>query len=91
MWQRFTLKFESGGLIAMSTDTEWELAFMPTTNDENEGILDMWCHHSCSKPSLAVSQFSEQVAFFQNDTQAFMDNMFMDEDHVHLQKTALSS
>ena len=38
-WKRFTSEFAPGGLINEATAEEKELAFMPATNDENEGLL----------------------------------------------------
>ena len=42
-FQQFTSKFDDGGMIADLTEEEAELAFMPTTNDANEGMLGTWC------------------------------------------------
>jgi len=38
-WIRFTSEFAPGGLIDEATTEERELAWMPATNDENEGAL----------------------------------------------------
>ena len=38
-WERFTSEFAPGGLIDKATAEERELAWMPATNDENEGLL----------------------------------------------------
>ena len=38
-WEQFTSEFAPGGLIDKATVEEKELAWMPTTNDENEGAL----------------------------------------------------
>ncbi|KAH7917274.1 hypothetical protein BV22DRAFT_1135542 [Leucogyrophana mollusca] len=87
-WQRFTEEFAAGGLIATSSAEECELAAMPTTNDANEGMLGTLRRSSREKPSLTVGHFSDQAAFFRNDTQEFMDDIFIDEDHAHLRKEA---
>ncbi|KAG1764536.1 hypothetical protein EDD22DRAFT_1018747 [Suillus occidentalis] len=87
-WERFTEEFAAGGLIASSSAEERELAAMPTTNDANEGMLGMWRRHSRDKPSLTVGHFSNQAAFARNETQDFMNALFIDEDHAHIRKEA---
>ncbi|KAG1720645.1 hypothetical protein EDB19DRAFT_1776041 [Suillus lakei] len=61
---------------------------MPTTNDANEGMLGMWRRHSRDKPSLMVGHFSNQAAFACNETQDFMNTLFIDEDHTHIRQEA---
>ena len=38
-WEHFLSEFAPGGLIGEATAEERELAWMPATNDENEGLL----------------------------------------------------
>ena len=38
-WDRFTSEFVPGGMIDEATDLEKDLAWMPATNDLNEGAL----------------------------------------------------
>jgi hypothetical protein len=38
-WKRFTTEFTPGGMIDGATDIQKDLAWMPATNDINEGIL----------------------------------------------------
>ena len=38
-WIRFTEEYAPGGCIASLTPTQRKRAFMPTTNDANEGAL----------------------------------------------------
>jgi hypothetical protein len=38
-WKRFTSEFAPGGLIDEATVEEKDLAWLPTTNDVNEGAL----------------------------------------------------
>ena len=38
-WKRFTSEYSPGGLIDEATQEEKDLAWMPTTNDVNEGAL----------------------------------------------------
>ncbi|ESK81597.1 hypothetical protein Moror_11130 [Moniliophthora roreri MCA 2997] len=41
-WEHFTLEFKADGIIAKASAEEKKLAFMPATNDANEGTLRMW-------------------------------------------------
>jgi len=41
-WANFTSEFVSDGTIAPLTPAERKDAFMPTTNDANEGMLGTW-------------------------------------------------
>jgi hypothetical protein len=38
-WKRFTTEFVPGGLIDEASAEQKDLAWMPATNDVNEGIL----------------------------------------------------
>jgi len=42
-WKQFTSEFAPDGLIDQSTAEEKELAWMPATNDINEGALGAFC------------------------------------------------
>jgi hypothetical protein len=42
-WICFTSEFTPGGLIDEATDSQKDLAWMPATNDLNEGILGVFC------------------------------------------------
>ncbi|KAJ7681294.1 hypothetical protein B0H17DRAFT_867112, partial [Mycena rosella] len=88
-WQRFTAEFEAGGLIDLSTAAEREMAFMPSTNDANEGVLGMWRRFSRESPSSTVAHFSDRAMFNRNDTQEFIDtHMDTSEDHKFLRQEA---
>ena len=38
-WERFSSEFKAGGKIAVATDAERRLAWVPATNDANDGSL----------------------------------------------------
>ncbi len=42
-WKRFTSEFAPGGLINEATTQEKDSAWMPPTNDANEGALGSLC------------------------------------------------
>jgi hypothetical protein len=87
-WERFTSEFDYGGLIDSATAEEKELAWMPTTNDANEGRLGGWRLFARTNPSSTIEQYNNIAMFWKNDTQSFMETYFSPEDHQHIQKVA---
>lgn len=87
-WKRFTSEFSPGGLIDESTTEEKERAWMPATNDVNEGSLGSFRVLMRSQPQLSLLQYNAQAMFHNNNTQAFMDTKLTDEDHTWLHKEA---
>lgn len=87
-WKRFTSEFAEGGLIDTSTATERDLAWMPPTNDANEGILGTYRVFMRNKPSTSLHQFNAQAMFHRNDTALFMDEEFTPDDHAYIRKAA---
>ena len=51
-WKRFTSEFAPGGLIDEATAEEKALAWMPATNDVNEGALGSFCVLMRCQPQL---------------------------------------
>ncbi|KAF8808276.1 hypothetical protein BYT27DRAFT_7097318, partial [Phlegmacium glaucopus] len=84
----FTSEFAPGGLIDEATVEEKKLAWMPATNDVNEGALGSFCVIMCKQPQLTLLQ----IMHFRNDTEAFMAKMFTEkEDYAFLHKMAQES
>jgi hypothetical protein len=81
MWEQFTLEFVPGGLIDESTTVKKDLAWLPATNDANEGALGSFCVLMQTQPQLTVINYNAITMFERNNTQAFMDAMFEDIDH----------
>lgn len=86
-WERFTSEFAIGG-IDLASPAEKELAFMPSTNNVNEGALGSWRRFTRENPSSTIGHFNALATFARNDTQNFMDNHFESEDHQHLLREA---
>jgi hypothetical protein len=81
-WTRFTSEFVPGGLIDAATTEEQELAWMPATNDENEGALGSFRKLIRQLPQLTMQGYNGLSMFFRNNTQLFMEAKFTtDEDH----------
>jgi hypothetical protein len=88
-WEHFTSEFAPGGLIDEATVEEKELAWMPATNDENEGALGSFRHLMQYQPQLTLLSHNALAMFFRNNTQAFMAAKFTEEeDYRYLHKLA---
>jgi hypothetical protein len=87
-WERFTAEFAPGGLIDEASADEKHLAWMPATNDVNEGALGAYRVAIRGKPSLTLHQYNAMAMFRHNDTQAFMDAVFTRDDHLYVMREA---
>ncbi|KAF8961286.1 hypothetical protein BDZ97DRAFT_1664412 [Flammula alnicola] len=87
-WERFSSEFAPGGLIDEATAEEKHLAWMPATNDVNEGALGAYRVTIRNKPSLTLHQYNAMAMFQHNDTQDFMDVVFTDADHRFVMREA---
>ena len=91
-WKRFTSEFAPGGLIDEATIEEKNLAWMPATNDMNEGALGSFRVLMRRQPQLTLLGHNALAMFFRNDTEAFMTKMFTEkEDYTFLHKIAQES
>jgi len=88
-WSRFTSEFSPGGLIDTATTEERDLAWMPATNDENEGALGSFRKLIRQQPQLTMQAYNGLTMFFRNNTQLFMEAKFTtEEDYKFLHKVA---
>ena len=88
-WTCFTSEFAPNGLIDGATTEERELAWMPATNDENEGALGSFRKLIRQQPQLTMQAYNGLTMFFHNNTQLFMEAKFtMEEDYKFLHKIA---
>jgi hypothetical protein len=87
-WERFTSEFVPGGLIDEATDLEKDLAWMPPTNDINEGVLGSYRVFMWYKPRTTLHQFNAQAMYRRNKTQEFMDKEFGADDHKFVMQKA---
>ena len=85
---RFTSEFAPGGLIDEATVEEKEMAWMPRTNDVNEGALGSFRGLMRRQPCLSLLQYNAQAMYFLNNTPAFMQSFFKDEDYQNIHKLA---
>jgi len=88
-WSRFISEFAPGGLIDAATTEERDLAWMPATNDENEGALGSFRKLIRQQPQLTMQAYNGLTMFFRNNTQLFMEAKFTtEEDYKFLHKLA---
>ena len=87
-WTCFSSEFAPGGLIDEVTLAEKWLAWMPATNDVNEGILGYYRVTMRGKPTLTLHQFNAQAMYQRNDSLSFMNALFEEEDHQFIRKVA---
>lgn len=79
-WVRFTSEFAPGGLIDEATMEEKLLAWMPATNDENEGALGLFRLLMRRQPHLSLLSHNAMTMFFRNNTEAFMAAKFTEKE-----------
>ncbi|KAF7346732.1 hypothetical protein MSAN_01811500 [Mycena sanguinolenta] len=87
-WIRFSSEFAPSGLIDECSATEKQLAWMPSTNDPNEGALGAYRAAMRGKPSLSLHQYNSLAMYRRNDTQDFMDVVLTEEDHAYIMREA---
>ncbi|KAI0056411.1 hypothetical protein BV25DRAFT_1814075, partial [Artomyces pyxidatus] len=71
-WERFTSEFAPGGLIDQATAIERERAWMPATNDANEGALGSFRLHARIKPNSTIHAYNAQATCTHNGTEDFI-------------------
>jgi len=87
-WKHFTTEFTPGGIIDEATDFEKDLAWMPPTNDVNEGMLGSFRQFMHFNPRATLHMYNAQAMYQRNDTQNFMDKNFNDDDHKFVMQMA---
>jgi hypothetical protein len=87
-WIRFSAEFAPGGLIDEATIDERQSAWMPSTNDANEGALGAFRVQMRKTPRLTAHHYNSLAMYNRNDTQAFMDTILQEIDHVFIRRVA---
>lgn len=88
-WERFCEEFVEGGAVDQLTKPERESAWMPATNDVNEGTLGKVVRiNRRNKPTQTMHQNVAQTMFAQNETQEFVEENFTAEDHDFCRREA---
>ncbi|OCB89314.1 hypothetical protein A7U60_g3514 [Sanghuangporus baumii] len=88
-WERFSSEFNDDGTIAALTEAEKELAWMPATNDANEGALGSFRVFHRKNPSGTVDLFNALFRYRRNNTEEFIEQkLTSEEDQKFLRKQA---
>ncbi|KDQ57065.1 hypothetical protein JAAARDRAFT_131143 [Jaapia argillacea MUCL 33604] len=87
-WERFTTEFQDDGPIAMASDADKEIAWMPATNDINEGALGWKRVISRQKPIQTAHQQNAAGMYDRNGTQLFMDAVLESDDQEYVMRKA---
>jgi hypothetical protein len=87
-WVRFTEEFLPGGPLDSLTQEQSERAFMPPTNDANEGALGTWRTWIRRFPCLALHRFNALIINRANGTERYMEESFTPEQHVWIKSEA---
>ena len=87
-WKQFTSEYTPGGLIDKATQEERDLAWMPSTNDVNEGALGQFRVMIRRQPQLTLLQYNAHTMFARNETATFMDEMFTEDTHKYVWELA---
>ncbi|KAH8826174.1 hypothetical protein DL96DRAFT_1805498, partial [Flagelloscypha sp. PMI_526] len=89
-WERFSAEFASGGLIDHASAAQRLAAWMPATNDHNEGILGLLRRILRLYPRLGLHQFNSIHMWKFNHTDNFMwhSPLWADNDWEALKKSA---
>lgn len=81
-WIRFTDEFAPGGTLASLTPEQRSKAFMPPTNDANEGALGTWRVWTRRFPSLTLHRFNAITMNRVNNTGECMNENFTPEQYA---------
>ncbi|KAL5512075.1 hypothetical protein ACEPAG_3596 [Sanghuangporus baumii] len=80
-WERFSVEFNGAGIIAGLTGKECELAWMPATNDINEGALGALRVYMQKSLGGSLHRFNSLYRFRRNGMDKFRDTLLTGHDH----------
>jgi len=80
-WERFTSEFAPGGAIDLATDEQKARAWMPPTNDHDEGALGGYRLYDRKKPTTSTKMYNAQAMLQQNKTEQFMEENLIPVDY----------
>ncbi|KAF8880977.1 hypothetical protein BD779DRAFT_1445829 [Infundibulicybe gibba] len=88
-WERFSTEFSEDGEIANTSDIQRHRAWMPTTNDHNEGALGSLRVGKRKAPNMTLETYNARKMYKHNDTRAFVETQLTHpEDHAFLRRLA---
>lgn len=72
-WVRFSAEFAPGSEIANASKAQRQRAWMPTTNDHNEGALGALRVAKRKAPNISLETYNARKMFKHNNTRRFMN------------------
>ncbi|KAF8601010.1 hypothetical protein BDV93DRAFT_446537 [Ceratobasidium sp. AG-I] len=81
-WRRFTDEFADDSILASLTQEQNRKAFMPPTNDVNEGALGTYRVWSRKYPRQALHRFNAVTMNRKNGAEDYMDANFTPEQYI---------
>jgi len=87
-WARFTDELSPSGPIASLTSEQYDKAFMPPTNDANEGALGTWRVWTRRFPSLTLHKFNAIAMNRYNRTEEYIEENFTLKQHKWIRAEA---
>ena len=86
--EHFTREFAPGGGIDSSTPSQRHIAFMKTTNDDNEGALGTVRTSLRHAPSMSIAHFNARFMYKKNQTNEYILEALGPEERKKLRKIA---
>ena len=83
-WIRFSEEYAPERHVASLTPAQHDHAFMPTTNDANEGALGHYQLTMRQKPSLSLLHYNSMMLYKQNCTLGYIKWHFGAKGHAYL-------
>ena len=81
--------FAPGGVISLTSAEDWKKAWMPPTNDVNEGALGSYHVFIWKKPKTSMHMYNSIAQYSWNQTEAFiMQQHFTEAEHAFIQHEA---
>ncbi|KAG2063204.1 hypothetical protein BDR04DRAFT_1038877, partial [Suillus decipiens] len=74
-WIRFCAEFTAGGVIDKSSTAQREIAYMKTTNDDNEGALGTVRTSLRRAPHMSLSHLNSRFMYKKNRTGAYIQQV----------------
>ena len=88
-WDRFASEYEADGPISRLTDAQRSMAWVPSTNDANEGALGQYRLYARANPRGTLLYFNSKTKCLKNNTQDFINYKLNTEpSQSHLRKLA---
>ncbi|KAF8871626.1 hypothetical protein BD779DRAFT_1680239 [Infundibulicybe gibba] len=87
-WERFSTEFSEGSTISRLTEHEKRRAWIPATNDHNEGALGGLRQALRRAPYLSLTSYNARTLYKRNNTSNFILAVLSPADNIFIRKEA---